>query len=111
SHAKDLPEGSISERYFTVMEEKLSQLSAHQEAVSALFAIAMRPKSGITAAEISPGMRDPMMALMQQLIDQADDKPAKDEDELALFLYAFHFLVIVFWLYDRTDEKEASHLF
>ena len=27
------------------------------------------------------------------------------------FLYAFHFLVIVFWLYDRSDEKEASHMF
>ena len=107
----NLPGGTISGRYFAVMEDKLSQLSVHQETVSALFARAMRPSSSITAADISPGLRDPMMAVMQQVIGDASDKPAKDEDELALFLYTFHFLAIVFWLYDRTDKKEASQLF
>ncbi len=108
---ENLPEGTISGRYFTVMEDKLNQLSTHQETVSVLFANAMRPSSSITAADISPGLRDPMMAVMQQVIADASDKPAKDEMELALFLYTFHFLAIVFWLYDRTDEKEASQLF
>jgi len=111
SSAGNLSEGNISDRYFSVMEDKLAQLNSHQEAVSALFAIAMRPKSAIKASDISPGLRDPMMAVMQAVIHDADDKPIKDEDDLAYFLYAFHFLVIVFWLYDRTDEKEASHMF
>ena len=68
-----------------VMEDKLAQLNSHQEAVSALFAIAMRPKSAIKASDISPGLRDPMMAVMQAIIQDADDKPIKDEDELAYF--------------------------
>lgn len=113
SHSElgNLPDGTISERYFTVIEGKLVQLNAHQEAVSALFATAMRPSSSITAADISPGLRDPMMLVMQELIASASDKPSRDEEELALFLYTFHFLVIVFWLYDRTKNKEASHMF
>lgn len=111
SELRNLPDGTISERYFTVIEDKLVQLNAHQEAVSALFATAMRPSSSITAADISPGRRDPMMLVMQELIASASDKPSRDEEELALFLYTFHFLVIVFWLYDRTKDKEASHMF
>ena len=106
-----LPSGTISERYFAMIEAKLEQLQANQETVSVLFATAMRPSSSITAADISPGLRDPMMAVMQAIISDASDKPGKDEDELALFLYTFHFLAIVFWLYDRTEQKEASQLF
>ena len=107
----DLPAGTISSRYFAVMEDKISQLNRHPETVSVLFATAMRPSSSITAADISPGLRDPMMAVMQAVISNASDKTNKDDNELALFLYAFHFLAIVFWLYDRTDKKEASQLF
>ena len=107
----DLSAGTISARYFRMMEDKLSQLSQHEEAVSVLFSTAMRPGSPIKAADISPGLRDPMMKVMQELIADSSDKPTKDEDELALFLYTFHFLVIVFWLYDRTDNKEASRMF
>lgn len=111
SQLENLPDGTISERYFTVMEDKLVQLKTHQEAVSVLFATAMRPSSNITAADISPGLRDPMMAVMQEIIVSASDNPNKGEEELALFLYTFHFLVIVFYLYDRTKDKEASHMF
>lgn len=109
--SEDLPQGTISERYFAVMEAKLTQLNQHEESVSALFATAMRPKSGILPSDISPGLRDPMMNVMQNVINHANDKPTKEQDDLALLLYSFHFLVIVFWLYDRTDNKEASHLF
>ncbi|GAB5493361.1 MAG: hypothetical protein Phog2KO_35760 [Phototrophicaceae bacterium] len=106
-----LEDGKISERYFMVMENKLAQLTQHQESVSALFAIAMRPKSGILPSEISPGLRDPMMSVMQDVVRHATDSPAKDNDDMTFLLYAFHFLVIIFWLYDRTEDKEASHLF
>lgn len=108
---ESLEEGKISERYFTVMENKLAQLTVHQESVSALFSIAMRPKSGILPSEISPGLRDPMMTVMQEVIAGATDSPSKSDDDMRFLLYAFHFLVIIFWLYDRTDDKEASHLF
>lgn len=87
SQLENLPDGTISERYFTVMEDKLVQLKTHQEAVSVLFATAMRPSSRITAADISPGLRDPMMAVMQEIIASASDNPNKGEEELALFLY------------------------
>ena len=111
SDVDNLQQGTISERYFVVMEDKLSQLSQHEESVSALFATAMRPRSEILPSDISPGLRDPMMHVMQAVIEGASDTPRQEHDDLSLLLYAFHFLVIVFWLYDRTDDKQASHLF
>lgn len=107
----DLAQGKISERYFRVMEDKLAQLNQHQESVSALFATAMRPRSAILPSEISPGLRDPMMSVMQTVIADASDAPSKSADDLVFLLYTFHFLVIIFWLYDRTEDKQASHLF
>jgi AcrR family transcriptional regulator len=106
-------EGTSSERYFRFLEARIPALSSHEETISALFAAAMLPKSTVTTAMISPARRDPILKAMQGLVDGADDKPgdAADADNLALLLYSFHFLVMIFWLYDRTPEKQASQYF
>src|SRR5690606_14430070 len=69
--------------------------------------------SEITPPMISPGLSDPLMHAMQALIKQADDAPGKDDDSdnLAMLLYSFHSLVMLFWLYDRTEGKRATLLF
>lgn len=106
-----LPSGTVSQRYFALLESRLAQLAQHQEAMTGLFASAMSPSSPIQAADISPGMRDPLMSALKQLVNEASNAPTKDGDDLVLLLYTFHFLLILFWLYDRTEEKQASHLF
>jgi AcrR family transcriptional regulator len=108
-----LVDGTVSERYFLFLEARIPALSSHEVTASALFASAMLPKSHISPAMISPARRDPILKAMQSLVDGADDKPsdATDADNLALLLYSFHFLVMIFWLYDRTPEKQASQYF
>jgi len=109
--AQEINPAPISEMYYRVLEERLALLSDHSEVSSILFANAMRPNASITASQIASGLRDPIMQMMQSIVENASDKPKRGADDLTLFLYAFHFLVIVFWLYDRTDDKVASHMF
>lgn len=109
--AQDIAPAALSEQYYTLLEQRLTSLEAHSEAVSILFATAMRPSASITASDLSSGKSDPMMHAMQFIVDTSSDKFTRDSDEMVLFLYAFHFLVIIFWLYDRSDDKAASHMF
>ncbi|MGJ3237191.1 MAG: TetR/AcrR family transcriptional regulator [Anaerolineae bacterium] len=107
----DLPDGTIADRYYLMLGDQLGLLSAYPETISAVFAGAMRPQSTVSASDISPGMRDPLMQRIQHLVADASDTPSRDSEALALFLYAFHFLMTVFWLYDRSEDKQASQLF
>lgn len=109
--AEEIDTAPISEMYYIVLEQRLSLLADHSEVSSILFANAMRPNAQVTAAEIATGTRDPMMQAIRHIIDNSSNKPRKGSDDLMYFLYAFHFLVIVFWLYDRTEDKAASHMF
>lgn len=109
----DIPAGSVAERYFLFLEARLATLSRHDESISALFAAAMLPKSSISPAMISPAKTDPILKALRGLVAEAEDAP-KDGDDLenmALLLYSFHFLLMLFGLYDRTEQKQASVYF
>lgn len=103
----------LAQRYHEMLEAKLAQMQPHEDALSALFSYAMRPHSRITTADLSPGQQDPMMQSCQIVIGDASDAPGNEDNarDLAMLLYVFHFLTIIFWLYDRTDGKQATHIF
>ena len=107
-----LPPGTVSRRYRHMMQAKLVQLRPHKDVISALFANAMRPNSPLVASEFSHGQHDPMRLAFDDLITGSTDAPRKlkDQTELATMLYTFHWLVILFWLYDRTEENRATYL-
>lgn len=108
-----LPNDGMAQRYYLLLERKLEQLTPHEDTLSALFGYAMRQSSDISAADLSPGQRDPMMQSIQAVVNEANNAPKKqaDADELVLLLYTFHFLMLLFWVYDRTENKQATHLF
>lgn len=108
----DLPDGHVARRYFQTMEARITQLQAHYEAVAALFAIAMLPHSDISTKDISPGRQDAMYQAFLLLVQGSEDASSTDSDadNLAMLLYTFHFMILVFWVYDRTKQKQATHL-
>ncbi|MEL7436736.1 MAG: TetR/AcrR family transcriptional regulator [Chloroflexota bacterium] len=106
-----LPTGTISERYHALLSHKLSQWQANEEITVALFSTAMLPQSSITPIAISQGKDDPMLSAMHSVVDGASDHVVRHAEDITLMMYAFHFLVVIFWLYDRTDKKQASHIF
>lgn len=106
-----LPTGTISERYHALLTHKLTQWEANEAITVGLFSQAMQPQSTITASDISQGKCDPMLKSMHTIVDGAQDRIVRHADELILMMYAFHFLVVIFWLYDRTEGKKASRIF
>lgn len=110
--AAHLPVGTVSQRFRHLMTGRLRQLQPHEDAISALFASAMRPHGAVVASELSQGQRDPMHQAFAEVVLSAADAPRTPADcaELADMLYTFHWLVLIFWLYDRTAEHRATHL-
>ena len=110
----ELADGTVAERYFAVMSAKVEQLHPHEDMVSALFAAAMRATNPqVEPSDISTGTSDPMYQTFAQVVAEASDAPTKEASitQLTMMLYSFHILVILFWLYDRTDEKQATQHF
>lgn len=107
-----LPRSNIAQRYQVLLQQKLHQLAPHEDALSALFATAMRSSSPIQAVDIAPGKQDSMFQVFAALVDHATDAPqnAQESEDMALLLYGLYHYVLVFWLYDRTDEKRATEI-
>ncbi len=110
AHARSLEPAKLSEMVSTVLDYKLQRMAQYRSSMSALFAEAMQEDSCIKSADISPGRQDPTFHTFACLVDSASDTPNgnDDADNLTLLLYSFHFLVLLFWLYDRTENRRAT---
>lgn len=104
-----VPTGKFAQRYHHVMIERVQQYNDNAGAIAALFATAMLPDSDITPSNISTGKTDNLYTAFGELIRTSDDAPPQsDAEKFTMLLYTFHFLVTVFWLYDRTPKKQAT---
>ncbi|MDQ7033514.1 MAG: hypothetical protein Q9P01_01380 [Anaerolineae bacterium] len=94
------------------METRIRQLQPHYDAIAALLATAMLPHSDISTKDISRGKQDALYQAFLLLVQGSKDAPSteSDADNLAMLLYTFHFMILLFWVYDRTKQKQATHL-
>lgn len=109
-----LPMETMADRFKRVLQHKIDQIEPYRAALGALFGAAMQPESGISLrAEAMEPVRLRLMQAFQQLVDDARDRPAKDEmaRSVAVLLYCVHLLVIFFWLLDRTPQYRATGYF
>lgn len=53
-----------------------------------------------------------MLEVYRQVVARSTDLPSKPEEaeQLATLFYGLQHLVILFWLYDRTQGQRATHL-
>jgi AcrR family transcriptional regulator len=107
---RSLPPGSIASRYAHAMQIKLRQLAPYREAFGALFGAALTPHSPINVlGDRSAPIRQRASAAFGVVVVGATDAPrARQADDLAMLLYAAHFLIILFWLHDRTPDQRAT---
>lgn len=102
-----LPDGNIAQRYHALLQAKYAQMDAHRATFATLFAQGL---SGVddTFKNIS-GTADPMHGAVGRVVNQADD--TLDEalgDAFINVLYVFYLLLVLFRLYDRTPQHQAS---
>lgn len=105
-----LEKDTIAQNYMRFLEARLARLTVYESMIAALFAFVMRVNPYLKPSDIWYGRQDPLFQSLHKLVQQAEDSPQQAEvaDNLTLLLYTFHILVLLFWLYDRTPDKQAT---
>ncbi|MCD4685594.1 MAG: hypothetical protein K8S97_06630 [Anaerolineae bacterium] len=101
---------TLADRFHAVMSGWLARAAPHRETVGALFGATMNPnaRAGLYD-EATTQTRQQMHAAFLMLVGDASDAPREAQvAPLATLLYSLHFLLILFWLYDRSPEQRAT---
>ncbi len=105
-----LPQLPIAERFHQIMAQRLKDTASCRDALGALFGAAANPSSGMNVfGAAAEDTRDVGLQSFRQLVRDASDAPRDGKiDSLAMLLYSLHFLLILFWLYDRSPQQRAT---
>lgn len=104
SKIAELPPGPLADRYHLTLTFALAELSKERAAMQALFASAIADEAGF---DLLRGERAERLSSGCHRLVLASDDAMRDPGalELAIALYSFHMLMIIFWLYDRSPEQ------
>lgn len=105
-----LENDTIAERFHRVMLTRITDAVPYRDALGALFGATANPNSGVSVLGPTAGdMRDAALASFVQLVSEANDAPrAPHTDSIATLLHSLHFLLLLFWLYDRSPGQRAT---
>ena len=108
--ARDLPRGTMGERFERAMRLKLGLLRPYREAFGALFGAALTPHSGV--AVLGPhtaDVREQVGRVFELVVSGATDAPRERQvRQLARVLYVAHLGLLLYWLHDRSPDERAT---
>lgn len=106
-----LPEGQMADRYNAVLEEMTRQLNPYRYALMALFGVAMRPDSDISlmGTDNNPISKQLSDGYYQLVVGSEDALRSPKAEQMGVVLYTVHMLILLFWLYDRSDNQASTH--
>jgi AcrR family transcriptional regulator len=110
AYAHTLPFGTLADRYHALMQHKMAQVKPHRAALAAMFGAVMRPDVEVSVWGNRPlEGRDHMLEAFTLIVKDASDKPQEPlASSMGMLFYCFHLLLLLFWLYDRTPEAQAT---
>ena len=105
-----LPAGKVADRFVATMVARLKQAAPYRETFGALFGAIMGSQSnadllGANAGSMRQQAEDAFIALVRGSTDAPKAELVPDVGRL---LYGIHFAVILFWLRDRSDNRQAT---
>jgi AcrR family transcriptional regulator len=105
-----LPDTSIAERFHWVMVSRLEDAAPYREALGALFGATANPNAGVSVlGAAAEGARNTALESFRRLAQAASDAPRDEQlDNFATLLVSLHFLLLLFWLYDRSPDQRAT---
>jgi AcrR family transcriptional regulator len=111
ANAQALKSGLLADRFQQTMLHKLEQVTPYRETLSALLGAVMNPKTEIAVLGTgTTDIRDRMTEVFKHAILGATDAPKESQAaHLASLLYSTHLLILLFWLYDRTPDQQATY--
>ena len=107
---ENLPEGTIAERFESVMLAKLAQVEPHRGPLVALLVKALDPNSPTSAlGEGTAEVRERMGGVFQEVVRGASDAPGgRRAQELGVVLYGLHLAILLYWFHDKTPDARAT---
>ncbi len=109
-YMESLETGQMADRYHQVLTKTLEILSPHRFALMGLFGVAMRPDSDISlmGTDNNPISKQLSDGYRQVVLGSQDSLREPKATQMGVVLYTFHMLVLLFWLYDRSDNQASS---
>jgi len=106
-----LPTGQLADRYHTILEHTIDVLADYRFAIMALFGAAMHPDSGLSlmGTDNNPTSLTLSEGYHQLVLSSEDALKEPKAMQLGVALYTFHMLILLFWLYDRSSDQQATH--
>jgi len=106
----NIPTGQMADRYYQVLEYAFTDLHPYRYALMALFGVAMRPDSGISlmGTDNNPISQQLSDGYYQLVIGSKDSLRSPKAEQMGVVLYTFHMLILLFWLYDRSENQAST---
>ena len=102
-----LPAGPLADRYRGSLEAALDRMSGQRAAMQTLFAAGMADDADFDL--MGGGAAQSLSRAYHRLVRESQDAPPEPKAlELGVALYAFHMLVLLFWLYDRSPNQAST---
>lgn len=107
---QSLPRAPLSARFHEVMSGMLEDVTPHREAYIGVLSSAMNPRSPVgVLSDYTADIRENTRAVFQLVVTGASDAPkALQTEQLSSLLYSAHFLVLLFWVNDKTPNCQAT---
>ncbi|MCA0455158.1 MAG: TetR/AcrR family transcriptional regulator [Chloroflexi bacterium] len=107
-----LPELSIAERFYHVMNEVMQEISPFRPVWQGIFGGALNPNSPYgVLGDRTADIRREMKGVFMQLVTEADDAPKKPEQVAAMgmLLYVAYLMTLLFWISDRSAGYKTTY--
>lgn len=106
-------ETSLEKRLHLVLSSKIEAALPYKEMARSLFRIAANPDSELSPfSEQSKELRNASTQLFTQVVEGADDKFDPEIRELLpSYLWLFQMGVILFWIYDSSENSKKTFAF
>lgn len=107
-----LPTGSMSNRFQSLMRGLLEVMTPHRRTLGALFGAALDPHSRAGLfGEAGAAIRQRARSAYVTVVAKSTNAPrrAQQVDELATLLYGVQLALVLFWLQDLTPNARRTH--
>ena len=107
SNIDELPAGQIADRYHQALLRALALMAGERAAIQSMFAAALAEDADF---DLLRGQRAKRLSRAYHRLVLASDDALREPKalELAIALYTFHMLIVLFWLYDRSPGGAST---
>jgi AcrR family transcriptional regulator len=111
--SRDLAPATLPERFRVTVTRQLELMTPHREALSALFGLALNPRSkaGVFSENTADIRRHGRGTYLAIILGAKDAPKLPFCEDLATLLYGVHLAMVLFWLIDESKLSSRSHLF